>query len=110
MSIFGIAATSGAAVNDGLAPLDRCGIIRREKPLRPAIAAAAAATRSGFRTAFPTSPATVPGRSPSLCERSDAMLFLAPFAASMVGGLAMSALFVLFAMPAMVIISEGGRE
>ncbi len=110
MSVFGIVAVSGVVVNDALVLLDRYNIIRRDNAALPAIAAAAAATRHRFRAVLLTSLTTVLGLSPLLYERSDALLFLVPFVASMLGGLVLAGLFVLFLLPAMVMIADGGRE
>ena len=110
MSVFGIVAVSGVVVNDALVLLDRYNIIRRGNETIPAIAAAAAATRHRFRAVLLTSLTTVLGLSPLLYERSDALLFLVPFVASMPGGLVLSGAFVLFLLPAMVMIADGRRE
>ncbi len=110
MSVFGILAVSGVVVNDTLVLLDRYNIIRRTHDALPAIAAAAAATRHRFRAVLLTSLTTVLGLSPLLYERSDALLFLVPFVASMLGGLVVASMFVLFLLPAMVIIVDGRRE
>ena len=110
LSIFGIVAVSGVVVNDALVLLDRYNIIRRENDALPAIAAAAAATRHRFRAVLLTSLTTVLGLLPLLYERSDALLFLVPFVASMLGGLVMAGMFVLFLLPAMVMIADGRHE
>ncbi len=110
MSIFGIVAVSGVVVNDALVLLDRYNIIRRENDALPAIAAAAAATRHRFRAVLLTSLTTVLGLSPLLYERSDALLFLVPFVASMLGGLVLAGIFILFLLPAMVMIADGRHE
>ncbi|MCY3753212.1 MAG: efflux RND transporter permease subunit [Alphaproteobacteria bacterium] len=110
MSVFGIVAVSGVVVNDALVLLDRYNIIRRENDALPAIAAAAAATRHRFRAVLLTSLTTVLGLSPLLYERSDALLFLVPFVASMLGGLVLAGMFVLFLLPAMVMIADGRHE
>ncbi len=110
MSIFGIIAASGVVVNDGLVLLDRYGAIRRESPSLPAVAALVSATRLRFRPVLLTSLTTVLGLSPLLYERSDVLLYLVPFATSILGGLIMSGLYVLFLMPAMVMIVEGGKD
>ena len=110
MSVFGIIAVSGVVVNDALVLLDRYNIIRRDNRALPAIAAAAAATRHRFRAVLLTSLTTVLGLSPLLYERSDAMLGLVPFVASMLGGLVLAGLFVLFLLPAMVMIADGRHE
>ena len=57
-----------------------------------------------------TTATTVLGLSPLLYERNDALLFLVPFVASMLGGLVLAGLFVLFLLPAMVMIADGRRE
>ena len=110
MSVFGIVAVSGVVVNDALVLLDRYNIIRRDNEALPAIAAAAAATRHRFRAVLLTSLTTVLGLSPLLYERSDALLFLVPFVASMLGGLVLAGMFVLFLLPAMVMIADGRHE
>ena len=110
MSVFGIVAVSGVVVNDALVLLDRYNIIRRDNEALPAIAAAAAATRHRFRAVLLTSLTTVLGLSPLLYERSDALLFLVPFVASMLGGLVLAGIFVLFLLPAMVMIADGRHE
>lgn len=110
ISIFGIIAASGVVVNDGLVLLDRYESIRRESPSLPAVAALVSATRLRFRPVLLTSLTTVLGLSPLLYERSDVLLHMVPFAASILGGLIMSGLYVLFLMPAMVMIVEGRDE
>ena len=110
MSVFGIVAVSGVVVNDALVLLDRYNTIRRGNEAIPAIAAAAAATRHRFRAVLLTGLTTVLGLSPLLYERSDALLFLVPFVASMLGGLVLSGVFVLFLLPAMVMIADGRHE
>ncbi len=110
MSVFGIVAVSGVVVNDALVLLDRYNIIRRDNEALPAIAAAAAATRHRFRAVLLTSLTTVLGLSPLLYERSDALLFLVPFVASMLGGLVLAGMFVLFLLPAMVMIADSRHE
>ena len=110
MSIFGVVAVSGVVVNDGLVLLDRYGWIRKENPTIPAIAAVVSATRLRFRPVLLTSLTTVLGLLPLLYERSSALQFIVPFVTSMLGGLILSGLFVLFLMPSMVMIVEGKHE
>ena len=110
MSVFGIIAVSGVVVNDALVLLDRYNIIRQDNAALPAIAAAAAATRHRFRAVLLTSLTTVLGLSPLLYERNDALLDLVPFVASMLGGLVLAGMFVLFLLPALVMIVDGWRE
>ena len=68
------------------------------------------ATRLRFRPVLLTSLTTVLGLSPLLYERSDVLLYMVPFVTSILGGLIMSGLYVLFLMPAMVMIVEGRKE
>ena len=110
MSLFGVVAVAGVLVNDALVLLDRYNRIRREDGAIPAIAAASAATRHRFRAVFLTSLTTVLGLSPLLYERSDELMFLVPFVISMLGGLVLSGLFILFILPTLVMIAEGRHE
>ncbi len=110
MSLFGLIAVFGVVVNDALVLLDRYGAIRREDGAMPAIAAASAAARDRFRAVFLTTATTILGLSPLLYERSDDLIFLVPFVVSMVGGLVLSAAFILFILPTLVMVAEGARE
>ena len=110
MSLFGMIAVAGVAVNDALVLLDRYNKIRLERPIVPAIAAAAAATRHRFRAVFLTSVTTFLGLSPLLYERSDELIFLVPFVVSLLSGLVLSGVFILFILPTLVMIAEGFRE
>ena len=110
ISIFGMIGVSGVIVNDALVLLDRYNRIRRENEMLPAIAAVSAAARDRFRAVFLTSLTTVLGLSPLLYERSDDLLFIVPFAVSMLGGLVASTAFTLFVLPAIFMIVEGRRE
>lgn len=110
MSLFGIFAVSGVVMNDALVLLDRYSKLRSEDPDLPAVAAIAAATRSRFRAVFLTTLTTVLGLSPLLFARSDELVFMVPFVASMFGGLVFSSIFVLFGLPATIMMVEGRRE
>ncbi len=110
ISIFGMIGVSGVVVNDALVLMDRYNLLRRENRMLPAIAAAAAASRHRFRAVFLTSLTTILGLSPLLYERSDELVFLVPFVVSMLGGLIMSALFILFILPTLVMLAEGRTE
>ena len=110
MSIFGVIAVFGVIVNDALVLMDRYNTIRRENPMMPAIAAVAAATRHRFRAVFLTSATTVAGLSPLLYERGDDLIFIVPFIVSMLGGIVLSGLFILFILPALVMVVEGANE
>ena len=110
MSLFGIIAVFGVVVNDALVLLDRYNSIRLDLPMMPAIAAAATATRLRFRAVFLTSVTTLLGLSPLLYERSDDLMFLVPFVVSMMGGIVLSGVFILFILPTLVMIAEGRDE
>ena len=110
MSVFGVIAVFGVVVNDALVLLDRYNTIRREMPMVPAIAAAAAATRHRFRAVFLTSVTTILGLSPLLYERSQDLMFIVPFIVSMVGGLVLTGVFILFVLPALVMVMDGAAE
>ncbi|MCY4523065.1 MAG: efflux RND transporter permease subunit [Caldilineaceae bacterium] len=110
MSAFGVIAVFGVVVNDALVLLDRYNIIRRENPMVPAIAAASAATRHRFRAVFLTSVTTMVGLSPLLFERGEDLIFIVPFIVSMLGGLALSGVFILFVLPALVMVIDGAAE
>ena len=110
MSLLGLIAVFGVIVNDALVLLDRYNTIRRENEMLPAIAAAAAAARHRFRAVFLTSATTILGLSPLLYERGDDLIFVVPFVVSMVGGLVLSGVFILFLLPTLVMVAEGGSE
>ena len=110
MSLFGVIGVAGVVVNDALVLLHRYNAIRTGNRAIPAIAAAAAATRDRFRPVFLTSLTTVLGLSPMLYDRSDELIILVPLVVSMLGGLVLSTLFVLFLLPTLVMIAEGRRE
>ncbi len=110
MSLFGIVAVGGIIVNDALVLLDRYNGLRKANDMMPAIAAASAATRHRFRAVLLTSLTTVVGLSPLLYERSDELIFLVPFVVSMLGGLVLSTIFILFLLPALVMIVDGRYE
>ena len=110
VSIFGIIGASGVIVNDGLVLLHRYSTLRRENEMLPGIAAISGAARDRFRAVFLTSLTTVLGLSPLLYERSDELLFIVPFAVSMLGALVASTAFTLFVLPAVFMLVEGWRE
>ena len=110
MSLFGVIGVAGVIVNDALVLMDRYNTIRRDNDALPAIAAVSAATRHRFRAVLLTSLTTVLGLSPLLYERSDELLFLVPLVVSMLGGLVLSGLFILFILPTLVMLAEGRHE
>ena len=82
MSIFGVIAVCGVAVNDSLVLLDRYNTIRRENEMVPAVAAASAATRHRFRAVFLTSLTTILGLSPLLYERGEDLISSYPLSSA----------------------------
>ncbi|MCY4467454.1 MAG: efflux RND transporter permease subunit [Thiotrichales bacterium] len=110
MSLFGVIGVAGVVVNDALVLMDRYNTIRRDNDAIPAIAAVSAATRHRFRAVLLTSLTTVLGLSPLLYERSDELLFLVPLVVSMLGGLVLSGVFILFILPTLVMLAEGRHE
>ena len=106
MSLFGIIAVAGVAVNDTLILLDRYNRIRAEDPDMPAIAAIAAAARHRARAIVLTTITTVVGLMPMLYDKSELIEFLVPMVISLGAGLVFSSLGVLFLVPAVVIIGE----
>ena len=96
-------------VNDALVLLT--GTTRFDSGIRcPAIVAASAATRDRFRAVFLTSATTLVGLSPLLYERSDDLIFLVPFVVSMIGGVVLSGMFILFILPTLVMVAEVRHE
>ena len=106
MSLFGIVAVAGVAVNDTLILLDRYNRIRAEDLDMPAIAAIAAAARHRARAIVLTTITTVVGLMPMLYDKSELIEFLVPMVISLGAGLVFSSLGVLFLVPAVVIIGE----
>ena len=106
MSLFGIVAVAGVAVNDTLILLDRYNRIRAGDPDMPAIAAIAAAARHRARAIVLTTITTVVGLMPMLYDKSELIEFLVPMVISLGAGLVFSSLGVLFLVPAVVIIGE----
>ena len=106
MSLFGIVAVAGVAVNDTLILLDRYNRIRAEDADMPAIAAIAAAARHRARAIVLTTITTAVGLMPMLYDKSELIEFLVPMVISLGAGLVFSSLGVLFLVPAVVIIGE----
>ena len=106
MSLFGIIAIAGVAVNDTLILLDRYNRIRAEDLDLPAIAAIAAAARHRARAIVLTTITTVMGLLPMLYDKSEVIQFLVPMVISLVAGIVFSSLGVLFLVPAVTIIGE----
>lgn len=110
MSLFGIIAVFGVVVNDALVLMDRYNTIRLRYPAMPAIVVASSAAQQRFRAVLLTSATTLLGLAPLLYERSEELLFLVPFVVSLMGGIVLSGVFILFVLPTLVMIIEGRRE
>ena len=106
MSLFGIIAIAGVAVNDTLILLDRYNRIRADDLDMPPIAAIAAAARHRARAIVLTTITTVMGLLPMLYDKSEVIQFLVPMVISLVAGIVFSSLGVLFLVPAVTIIGE----
>lgn len=109
MSLFGVLGVGGVIMNDSLVLFDRYNQIRKEKNV-PAIAAVTAAIRHRFRAVFLTSVTTILGLTPMIYSQSDVLLNFIPLVVSIIGGLVASTLFVLFVLPALVMVVDGRRD
>lgn len=107
MSLFGVIAVSGVAVNDTLILLDRYNRLRAEDPRLPAVAAIAAAARQRARAIVLTTITTVMGLLPMIYDKSETIQFLVPMVISLGAGIVFSSLGVLLLVPAVAMIGEG---
>ena len=107
ISIFGMVALSGVVVNDSLVMIDRYNRIRAETGM-PAQEAIVAAARHRFRAIFLTTATTALGLTPMLFETSTQAQFLIPMAVSLATGIVFASVVILFLVPALVVVREGG--
>ena len=108
ISIFGMVALSGVVVNDSLVMIDRYNKIRAATGLS-AQEAIVEAARHRFRAVFLTTATTALGLTPMLFETSTQAQFLIPMAVSLATGIIFASVVILFLVPALVAIREGGR-
>ncbi len=110
ISIFGIVALAGVAVNASVVLVDLYNRRRREG-LAPVEAASKAAARR-FRPIVLTTLTTAMGLAPLLFEKSPQAQFLIPMGVSLGFGILVSGFMVLFVTPAIAVIIEDlrGRE
>jgi multidrug efflux pump subunit AcrB len=108
ISIFGIVALAGVAVNASVVLIDLYNRRRREG-LEPIEAAAAAAARR-FRPIVLTTLTTAMGLTPLLFEKSPQAQFLIPMGVSLGFGILVSGTMVLFVTPAIAVIIEDLRN
>ena len=107
ISIFGIVALAGVAVNASVVLVDLYNR-RREEGLEPIEAAAAASARR-FRPIVLTTLTTALGLAPLLLETSPQAQFLIPMGVSLGFGIVISGFMVIFVTPAIAVILEDLR-
>ena len=107
ISIFGIVALAGVAVNASVVLVDLYNR-RRSEGLEPIEAAAAAAARR-FRPIVLTTMTTAMGLAPLLFEKSPQAQFLIPMGVSLGFGILVSGFMVIFVTPAIAVIIEDLR-
>jgi multidrug efflux pump subunit AcrB len=107
ISIFGIVALAGVAVNASVVLVDLYNRRRREG-LAPIEAAASAAARR-FRPIVLTTMTTAMGLTPLLFEKSPQAQFLIPMGVSLGFGIVVSGFMVIFVTPAVAVIIEDLR-
>ena len=108
ISIFGIVALSGVAVNASVVLVDLYNKHRAQGADRISAAASAAARR--FRPVMLTTLTTALGLAPLLFETSPQAQFLIPMAVSLGFGIVISGFMVLFVTPAVAVIIEDVRS
>ena len=108
ISIFGIVALAGVAVNASVVLVDLYNK-HRDAGAAPVEAAAAAAARR-FRPIVLTTLTTALGLAPLLLETSPQAQFLIPMAVSLGFGIVVSGFMVLFVTPAVAVITEDLRR
>ena len=108
ISIFGIVALAGVAVNASVVLVDLYNK-HRDAGAAPVEAAAAAAARR-FRPIVLTTLTTALGLAPLLLETSPQAQFLIPMAVSLGFGIVISGFMVLFVTPAVAVITEDLRR
>ena len=107
ISIFGIVALAGVAVNASVVLVDLYNRRRREG-LEPIEAAASAAARR-FRPIVLTTLTTAMGLTPLLFEKSPQAQFLIPMGVSLGFGILVSGFMVIFVTPSIAVIIEDLR-
>jgi multidrug efflux pump subunit AcrB len=108
ISIFGIVALAGVAVNASVVLVDLYNK-QRDAGMSPVDAAAAAAGRR-FRPVMLTTLTTALGLAPLLLETSPQAQFLIPMAVSLGFGIVVSGFMVLFVTPSVAVITEDLRR
>jgi multidrug efflux pump subunit AcrB len=107
ISIFGMVALAGVAVNASVVLVDLYNR-RRDQGMEPVAAAASAATRR-FRPIVLTTMTTAMGLTPLLFEKSPQAQFLIPMGVSLGFGILISGFMVIFVTPAVAVIIDDLR-
>ncbi len=108
ISIFGIVALAGVAVNASVVLVDLYNQYRDEG--RSPITAAADSAARRFRPVLLTTLTTALGLAPLLFEKSPQAQFLIPMAVSLGFGIVVSAFMVLFVTPSVAVIVDDLRK
>ena len=108
ISIFGIVALAGVAVNASVVLVDLYNQYRAEG--RSPIEAAADSAARRFRPVLLTTLTTALGLAPLLLEKSPQAQFLIPMAVSLGFGIIVSAFMVIFVTPSVVVIVDDLRR
>lgn len=103
MSLVALIGLSGIVINDAIVLVTTIDRHRCEKSLHDAIADG---TCDRLRAVALTSATTIGGLTPLLLETSYQARFLQPMAVTVVGGLAVATLLILFVVPALIAIQE----
>lgn len=101
MSLVALIGLSGIVINDSIVLVNAIDRHNQEKALFNAIIDG---TRDRLRAVLLTSATTIGGLTPLLLETSYQARFLQPMAVTIVGGLAMATVLVLFVVPALIAI------
>ena len=108
VSVFGVVALGGVAVNASVVLVDQYNINRRSGA--SPIDAASAASARRFRPVLLTTLTTALGLGPLLTETSPQAQFLIPMAVSLAFGIVISGLLVIYVTPAVAVIIEDIRN
>lgn len=109
VSLMGVLAVSGIALNDAFVLMHRFRKIQLSQPM-PAIAGISAAVRQRFRAIVLTTATTIIGVLPLLLSESETTRNLLPLVVSLVSGLLTASIGLLFLMPAVLLLAENAQE
>ncbi len=107
MSLLAFFSLTGVVVNDSIVLIS---FLKREiaggTPLRQALERA---IQARFRAVLLTSLTTIAGLTPLMFETSSLAFYMAPIAVTLCFGLALATTLVLFVIPALILLLEGGK-